>query len=107
MLLLLLNGCAVLDPHNIVGRSRGADALSSVPVPDINSITWKRDAFESVWNTVNDKYYDPKLNGVDWQAARTNYESRVLSAVDDDRYWELLDKMTGELKDSHTRVHGP
>ena len=107
LMLSLLHGCAVLDPHNIVGRTRVADALSSVPVPDVNSTTWKRDAFESVWNTVNDKYYDPKLNGVDWRAARTNYEEQVLNAVDDDRYWELLDKMTGELKDSHTRVHGP
>ncbi|MBL8522572.1 MAG: hypothetical protein JNN20_02670, partial [Betaproteobacteria bacterium] len=25
----------------------------------------------------------------------------------DDDYWELLDKMTGELKDSHTRVNSP
>ena len=107
LIVVLLNGCAILDPHNIVGRIRPADALPSVPVPELNANAWKRDAFESVWNTVNDKYYDPKLNGVNWQAVRATYEPQVLNADSDDRYWELLDKMTGELKDSHTRVHGP
>lgn len=103
----LLNGCTILDPHNIVGRTRAIDAPSIVPVPDLNSVTWKRDAFENVWNTVNDKYYDPNLNGVNWQAVRATYEPQILNVDSDDRYWEMLDKMTGELKDSHTRVHGP
>jgi carboxyl-terminal processing protease len=79
----------------------------NVPVPEFNSTAWKRDALESVWNTVNERYYDPKLNGVDWRAARVKYEQQILNAESDDRYWELLDKMTGELRDSHTRVHGP
>ncbi|NJR72155.1 MAG: peptidase S41, partial [Gammaproteobacteria bacterium] len=40
-------------------------------------------------------------------AVRAAYEPRILAAKTDDEYWELLDKMTGELKDSHTRVHSP
>ena len=107
LLAMLLNGCAVLDPYNIIGRVRVPDASSNLPLPGIDSTTWKRDAFENVWNTVNEKYYDPALNGVNWQAVRATYEPQIFSATDDDRYWELLDKMTGELKDSHTRVHGP
>ena len=103
----LLNGCAVLDPHNIIGRVRAPGGEQNVVVPDVNSTAWKRDAFDNVWNTINDKYYDAKLNGVNWQAVRTTYEPQALNASSDDRYWELLDKMTGELKDSHTRVHGP
>ncbi len=107
LLLSLLNACAILDPHNIVGRIKAIDAPPSVPVPDLTAATWKRDAFEIVWNTINEKYYDAKLNGVNWQAVRAAYEPQILSADSDDRYWELLDKMTGELKDAHTRVHGP
>ena len=107
LIVILLNGCAVLDPHNIVGRIRVPGAIPSVPVPELTNNLWKREAFESVWNTVNDKYYDPKLNGVNWQAVRAIYEPQIFSATNDDQYWELLDKMTGELKDSHTRVHSP
>lgn len=107
LLLALLNACSVLDPHNIIGRMRAPDASTNVPVPDVNSKTWRRDAFEEVWNTVNDKYYDVKTNGVNWLAVRAAYETQIIDAPSDDRYWELLDKMTGELKDSHTRVQGP
>ena len=105
--LLLLNACVILDPHNIVGRIKAADAAASVPVPELSATTWKRDAFEIVWNTINEKYYDTNLNGVDWLAVRAKYELQILNAENDDRYWELLDNMTGELKDAHTRVHGP
>jgi carboxyl-terminal processing protease len=105
--LLLQGGCSVLDPHNIVGRTHAPSTISETPVPSTERGQWKQAALEMVWNTVNDKYYDPKLNGVDWQAARTKYESLLKAAKSDDDYWELLDKMTGELRDSHTRVHSP
>ncbi|MCY7387567.1 MAG: hypothetical protein LH481_05800 [Burkholderiales bacterium] len=107
LLVVVLNGCTVLDPHNIVGRVKTPGTQSTMAVPEMNDGNWKREAFEDVWGTVNDKYYDAKLNGVDWQAVRTKYEPQIFGAGDDDRYWELLDKMTGELRDSHTRVHGP
>ena len=107
LLFILLNGCAVLDPHNVIGRVRSSGTQSTLPVPEMSAANWRREAFEEVWNTVNDKYYDAKLNGVDWQATRATYEPQIFGASDDDQYWELLDKMTGELKDSHTRVHGP
>lgn len=103
----LLPGCAVVDPHNILGRNRAPVAVNDRPVADTGSETWRKEALEFVWNTVNDKYYDPKFNGVDWKAARIKHEAQILAAKSDDEFWERLDKMTGELKDSHTRVHSP
>ncbi len=102
-----ISGCAIVDPHNIIGRTHVPPPFSDVPVPVVGGDAWKKDALDYVWNTVNEKYYDPKLNGVDWRAVRTQYEPKLLAAKTDDDYWELLDKMTGELKDSHTRVHSP
>ena len=107
LLVTLLNACSVLDPHNVIGRMRATDTSPSVPVPEVNSKAWKRDAFDEVWNTVNERYYDAKMNGVNWLAVRAAHEARIMDSPNDDRYWELLDRMTGELKDSHTRVHGP
>jgi carboxyl-terminal processing protease len=104
--LVFIPGCAVLDPHNIVGRHYADQAASNVPVPWVDD-TWRQAALDYVWTTINEKYYDPKLNGVDWKAARRKYESSILSAANDDDYWEALDRMTGELRDAHTRVHGP
>jgi carboxyl-terminal processing protease len=102
-----VGGCAVIDPHNIVGRHRTTSPIGETPVPSTTPGAWREPALDMVWSTVNDRYYDAKLNGVDWRAARSRYEPLLRAAKLDDEYWELLDKMTGELKDSHTRVHSP
>ncbi len=107
--LMLITGCAVIDPNNIIGR-RYADSPDSNLPPNTHGAGdqgWRLAALDYVWTTVNEKYYDPSLNGVDWQAVRRKYEPAIRSAAGDDEYWETLDRMTGELKDSHTRVHSP
>ena len=103
---LLLTSCSVIDPNNILGRSGRMEPPEVTPIP-MASTTWKRDAIDTVFETVQTRYYDPALNGVDWVAARRTYEPLLLAAKTDDEFWELLDKFTGVLKDSHTSVHSP
>jgi carboxyl-terminal processing protease len=79
--------------------------LDNTPVPSKDN-RWREATLETVWTTINERYYDPTLNGIDWKAVRARYEP-LLAAASDDDYWELLDKMTGELRDSHTRVESP
>ena len=105
--LTLLPGCAVVDPYNIIGRTHVPPPTDDSPLTTLSADAWKQQAFEQVWTTVNERYYDAKLNGIDWNAARSKYEPQLKAARTDDEYWELLDKMTGELRDSHTRVHSP
>jgi carboxyl-terminal processing protease len=38
------------------------------------------DSFEQVWKTVRDKHWDPKLNGVDWQAIHDELKPKVEDA---------------------------
>lgn len=102
--LLTVSGCALVDPHNLIGRST-PPILSSSPIPNVDPKAWRQPALDMVWNTINEKYYDATLNGVDWRAVRARYEPLLQATDGDDDYWELLDKMTGELRDSHTRVH--
>jgi carboxyl-terminal processing protease len=101
----VLAGCAAMDPHGLVlrhasleGPSDSAAALGEAG---------RRTALDFVWNTVNERYYDPKLNGVDWTAARARWAPRALAAPTDEAFWDDLDRMTGELRDSHTRVESP
>src|SRR4051794_34670277 len=37
-------------------------------------------SFEHVWKTVRDKHWDPKLNGVDWQAVHDELKPKVEDA---------------------------
>jgi len=108
-----LAACAAIDPFNMLGRRNtlAPTTVSTTPVtvpagPGLAAAERER-AFDFVWGTINDRYYDPNLNGVDWKAAREKFRPLALGAPDDDTFWDTLDRMTGELKDAHTRVESP
>ena len=109
---LLLAGCAALDPHNMIGRQLGeVGGLATQPVPEVVpaflTVEARQKAFDFVWDTINERYHDAAFNGVDWPAVGRRYEPLAFAAKDDEAFWDVLDRMTGELKDAHTRVESP
>jgi carboxyl-terminal processing protease len=109
---VLLAGCSVIDPNNMIGRQMGeAMPLPTEFVPSPPPITLRPEdrqrAFDFVWRTISERYYNAKLNGVDWNAVGERYRPIAIAAKDDADFWDTLDKMTGELKDAHTRVESP
>ncbi len=74
-------------------------SLAQEPIVEL-----RRQTFEIVWGTVKEKHFDPKLNGVDWEAVRQQYAPRIAAAGSDDEYYNLLNAMLGELKQSHFAV---
>jgi carboxyl-terminal processing protease len=65
------------------------------------------ETFQRVWQTVNDKFYDPNFNGVDWKAVRERYAPRVAKLESDDQLYDVLEDMLGELKVSHFGIVPP
>lgn len=58
--------------------------------------------FEHAWRQVKDKFYDPEIHGIDWQAYHDAYK-RFLPHINNNRdFQELLSEMLGELNGSHT-----
>ena len=65
----------------------------------------RRKIFTLVWTRVRDRHYDPKMNGLDWNAVRTRYMPRALKAsATDAQFYTILNEMLGELKQSHLGV---
>ena len=64
-------------------------------------------AFDEVWKTIRDHYYDPSFNGVDWNAARDRYRPRAEAAQSDGDLYAALKEMTRELHDAHTSFLTP
>jgi len=60
--------------------------------------------FEAVWNTINNKYYDPTFGGVDWVAVRNKYEPQIEAVRSDREFSELLSRMLKEIKISHLSI---
>jgi carboxyl-terminal processing protease len=63
-----------------------------------------RASFDQVWKTVNDKHYDPKLGGLDWQAVRDELRPRVEQAKTMPQVRAVLRDMLGRLKQSHFEI---
>lgn len=61
----------------------------------------RREAFDKVWNTINEKHYDPTFGGVDWKKVREIYAPKAAVAGSRDEFHAVLRKMLGELKLSH------
>ena len=101
-LALVAAGCASIDPNNVLSRQ-----LPSRPAPESLDAEMRSEAFDFVWLTINDRYYDPQLNGVDWRATEVKFRPLALNAPNDEQFWEELDRMAGEMKDGHTRVESP
>ncbi len=71
------------------------------------NVAMRRRLFDLVWTRVRDRFYDVKMNGVDWNAVRRRYEPKALQAPTDDAFYQTLNQMLGELKQSHLGVRGP
>src|SRR6267378_130265 len=63
--------------------------------------------FEKVWKAVNDKYYDPSFNGVDWNAVHERYRPLIGGVKTDTEFYALLNRLLNELHDPHTVFRTP
>lgn len=58
--------------------------------------------FDHVWRQMADKFYDPKMQGVDWEYYRKVYEKFLPYINNNFDFAEMLSEMLGELNASHT-----
>lgn len=63
--------------------------------------------FEKIWKDVDEHYYDPAFGGVNWKEIRQKYLPLVQAVKHDKNFYGLMDRMTGELHDAHTRFSSP
>ncbi|MGD1855211.1 MAG: S41 family peptidase [Leptolyngbyaceae cyanobacterium] len=60
--------------------------------------------FDAVWETVNDNFYDPDFNGVDWSALGEQYRPQVAAS---EEKATLINQMLSQLNTSHTHLYTP
>jgi C-terminal peptidase prc len=63
--------------------------------------------FDDVWETIQERYYDPTFHGVDWTANRASFRRAAANASGSQEFYEVLRQMIRPLKDAHTRVYSP
>jgi tricorn protease len=57
--------------------------------------------FRSVWRTLRDRFYDPSMNGREWEKMLAKYEDAAANAPDSPTFDGIVGMMLGELNASH------
>ena len=65
------------------------------------------ETFTKVWTTLNQNYFDPTFNNLDWNKIRSEFEPRVRAARNDGELYALLREMIARLQRSHLAVITP
>lgn len=79
-------------------------SLLTVGVVGPAAQTWKAAAlasFDTVWQTVDDTFYDPTFGGVDWSAVKAELRPKVEAAASPDDVRRTIAEMLGRLHRSH------
>lgn len=63
--------------------------------------------FDRVWSEVRRSYYDPRLHGVDWDAARARFRPQALAASDERGLYRVINTMLDLLDDGHAAASPP
>jgi carboxyl-terminal processing protease len=87
--------------HNDASADAPADAANTLSLKDRIKI------LDDVWKDVRDRYYDPEFHGVNWEEAGERYRPQVAGVKSDQEFYALVNRMTGELHDAHTRFNSP
>ncbi len=78
------------------------DATLSADSPEGRAVV-----FDEVWRTVGERYYDPEMHGIDWEAERRRWRPLAAAAPNAAEFYSILRRMIGSLRDAHTRVFAP
>jgi len=84
-----------------------AKTLGVTAEMDVDFLRERDEAFRQGWTWLRDDFFDPKMNGVDWNAMRDVYAPRVAAAATPDEFRRLMNLMIGELNASHSGANPP
>jgi tricorn protease len=66
----------------------------------------RKQVFEEAWRVMKNRYYDPKMHGTNWAAAKDKYEALLGNIADSEELDNVVMEMIGEINSSHTGMSG-
>jgi tricorn protease len=73
---------------------------------EVDQAALRSQVFNEGWRIMKHRFYDPKMHGADWNAAKATYEPLLKHLVDTEELNTLMMMMIGDLNASHTGVSG-
>ncbi|HVX38037.1 MAG TPA: DPP IV N-terminal domain-containing protein [Gemmatimonadaceae bacterium] len=88
-------------------ESRQAHPLNVTAEMDVDFSTEKMAVFHQAWRILADNFFNPTMNGVDWNAVEREYAPYAAGAQSTEDLRRIMRLMVGELNASHSGVNGP
>lgn len=66
----------------------------------------RKEVFLEGWRVMKNRFYDAKMHGADWNAAKDTYGAVLDNLVDQEELHNVMMMMIGELNASHTGLSG-
>ncbi|MGB7824034.1 MAG: PDZ domain-containing protein, partial [Candidatus Sulfotelmatobacter sp.] len=93
------------EPKPLAHAGEGALKLDAMRMDVDPPAEWKQ-IFNEVWRQERDYFYEPAMNGVNWQQEHDKYTQLLPYVVDRLSLTYILGELIGELSNSHTYVGG-
>jgi Tol biopolymer transport system component/C-terminal processing protease CtpA/Prc len=98
--------------NHITVASRTSHALAVSAEMDIDFSQEKMEVFTQAWSYLRDNFFNPTMNGTNWNAIRAEYTPRIEGAETPAQMRRILSLLVGELNSSHSGIgaraaHGP
>jgi carboxyl-terminal processing protease len=88
----------------LAGAAVLAAALGAAAAAQVVSAPHAAETFDAAWTIVRDTHFDPKMNGVDWNAVRDELRPAALAAKTTPELRGVLRRMLERLGQSHFAV---
>ncbi len=73
---------------------------------EINIPAERKEVFEEAWRVMKNRFYDPKMHGANWNAAKDTYEPLLGYIADSEELHNVIMEMIGDMNASHTGISG-
>jgi tricorn protease len=105
-----IGGGDTAAPTGMMGAAPGAGRsprkLNFVAKVEVDHRAERLQVFNEGWRVMKFRFYNPQMNGVDWNKMKQVYEPLIAYTADQQEMQDVLQQMIGELNASHTGVSG-
>jgi carboxyl-terminal processing protease len=105
LLLLIISGGAFSQTKRTPRARPHPTATPSVRLTAEQQV--RMEAFDTVWKTIKDNYFDQTFNGLNWDSIRKEYQPKILKASGSFQFHSILQEMISRLDRSHFMIIPP
>ncbi len=88
-------------------ESRATRPLAVSAEMNVDFSQEKMEVFAEAWSYLRDNFFNPKMNGVNWDAEHARYATQIEGAKTPDEMRRILSFMVGDLNSSHSGIGAP